>query len=187
MYMYIHDICRNIKHVKCLTDNGSIWSEITRFDGPHTQWEEISLDLPMIMNEPDAKIRFRFTSDSYITDDGWHIDDIQLRGAGENCIAEPPPITVNGRVTAAGTGLPLAAVVETDTGVQTTTDPVTGLYEMSVISGTYGLTAVPDSSGYISETVAITAVDVQPVQKNFALYPLPPVIHVYFPIMFNDR
>ncbi|MCZ7672808.1 MAG: hypothetical protein M5U34_39660 [Chloroflexi bacterium] len=49
---------------------------------------------------------------------------------------------------------------------------MTGLYALSVISGTYELTAVPASSDYISKTVTITAVEGVPVQQNFALDPL---------------
>ena len=162
--------------VEASADNGSSWSEITRFDGPHSQWEAVALPLPMLANEPDAKIRFRFYSDQSLVDDGWHIDDIQIRGAGSNCVQSPPMVAITGQVTAADTGLPLAAVVKTDTGVEAITNPVTGMYQMSVISGTYDLTAVPDSSDYISKTVGITAVDFVPVQQDFELYPAATVL-----------
>jgi hypothetical protein len=172
--------------VEASADNGSTWSEITRFDGLHSQWQAVSLPLPMLVNEAESKIRFRFYSDQSEVANGWHLDDIQIRGAGSKCVQSPPMVAVTGQVAAEDTGLPLAAVVRTDTGVEAVTDPVTGLYGMSVISGTYDLTAVPDSSAYISETVTITAVDFLPVQQDFALYPFAPKIYLYLPVVIKE-
>ncbi len=155
--------------VEASADGGSSWQEVTRFDGLHTQWEEISLALPMLDNQDDAKIRFRLDTDQSITEDGWHVDDIEVRGSGVNCVQGPEPVSVSGEVTADDTGLPLAALVTTDTGIQVNADAATGLYAMSVLSGTYQLTAVPVSSDYISKTVTITAVSGNPLQQDFAL------------------
>jgi hypothetical protein len=158
--------------VEASADDGATWSQVASYNGTHSSWEEVSLPVPLLSNQGQAKIRFRLDSDYSVVRDGWHVDDIQLRGSGPNCVQGPVQIAVTGQVTATDTGLPLAAVVSTDTGVQTTTDPVTGLYALSVISGTYDLTAVPDSSAYISKTVVITAVEGVPMQQNFALDPL---------------
>ncbi len=84
-----YDYCR----VEVSTD-GSNWTEIASFDGPHTQWEAISLAAPSLDNQATAQIRFRFTSDFSITDDGWHIDDISIRGAGTGCVAGTTPTAV---------------------------------------------------------------------------------------------
>lgn len=158
--------------VEASANNGATWAEVARYDGAHSRWEAITLPLPMLADEAQAKIRFRFSSDQSVVRNGWHVDDIQLRGSGPNCVQGPVQIAVTGQVTATDTGLPLAAVVRTDTYVQAMTDPLTGLYALSVISGTYELTAVPASSDYISKTVTITAVEGVPVQQNFALDPL---------------
>ncbi len=82
-----YDYCR----VEISSDGGANWSEVINFDGPHTQWEEISLPLPALDGLANARIRFRFTSDGSITDDGWHVDDIRLRAAGPNCVDNVAP------------------------------------------------------------------------------------------------
>ncbi|MCL4262726.1 MAG: PKD domain-containing protein [Anaerolineae bacterium] len=77
-----YDFC----HVEVSADGGTNWYEIGSFDGPHTQWEEITLDASLLDNQANARIRFRFTSDVSLVDDGWHVDDIRLRGAGPACV-----------------------------------------------------------------------------------------------------
>ncbi len=67
--------------VEVSANNGSTWQEVTRFDGSHTAWEEINLPLPMLDDQAAAKIRFRFTSDVSLVEDGWHVDDIQVIGS----------------------------------------------------------------------------------------------------------
>jgi len=59
---------------------GATWQEVTRFDGLGATWQAISLPLPMLDGQPQVRIRFRFTSDTSITADGWHVDDIRLIG-----------------------------------------------------------------------------------------------------------
>ncbi|MCI0644033.1 MAG: PKD domain-containing protein [Chloroflexi bacterium] len=82
-----YDYC----HVELSDDGGTNWTTIASYDGNSSQWEEISLPAPILDNQPDARIRFRFTSDSFITEDGWHVDDIRLVGAGPACIGQLPP------------------------------------------------------------------------------------------------
>lgn len=82
-----YDYC----HVEISNNNGISWSEIGTFDGAHAQWENINLPASILDEQPDARLRFRFTSDAYITDDGWHIDDIEITGAGTGCIVDTPP------------------------------------------------------------------------------------------------
>ncbi|PID87074.1 MAG: hypothetical protein CSB13_01185 [Chloroflexi bacterium] len=155
--------------VEVSDDNGGSWQEVARFDGTHTSWEAVSLTLPMLDNQDEAQVRFRLHSDGSVVRDGWHVDDIEVRGLGAHCAQGETPVEITGTVTAVDTGLPLEAVVATDTGVQVDTDAATGLYAMSVLSGTYDLTAVPVSSDYISKTVTITAVSGNPLQQDFVL------------------
>lgn len=68
-----------------LSTDGSAWTTIASYDGPHSQWEQISLPMPQLDDQPNARIRFRFTSDVSVVRDGWHIDDTQLIGAGAAC------------------------------------------------------------------------------------------------------
>lgn len=82
-----YDYCR----VELSTDGGANWNEIASFDGPHTQWEEITLNASMLDNQANARIRFRFTSDVTVVADGWHVDDIRLRAAGPACVGYVAP------------------------------------------------------------------------------------------------
>lgn len=65
--------------------DGTNWSELARYDGVQNVWEAVSLDASLLDNQATARIRFRFTSDGSVVEDGWHIDDIQLVGAGAQC------------------------------------------------------------------------------------------------------
>ena len=92
-----YDFCR----VEVST-NGSTWTEVATYDGASSQWEEITLALPSLNNQPQAQIRFRFTSDISATADGWHIDDIRLYGPGAACgqgVAPTASFTSNSPVT----------------------------------------------------------------------------------------
>ncbi|NJN53444.1 MAG: PKD domain-containing protein [Anaerolineae bacterium] len=82
-----YDYC----HVEISTDGGTNWDEIASFDGPQSQWEEITLDASGLDNQANARIRFRFTSDQSVVDDGWHVDDIRLRAAGAACVGIVAP------------------------------------------------------------------------------------------------
>jgi len=76
---------------------------------------------------------------------------------------------IEGYVRDAGTNLPLAADVSGGM-FNTTTDPATGYYSMTVISGTYDLmaTATDFSPAYAYEVVAE---DYATIQQDFLLYP----------------
>jgi hypothetical protein len=74
------DFCR----VEVSTNGGTSWQEIVRFDGRSSTWQEINLPLPMLDGQPAARFRFRFTSDSSITYNGWNVDDISLIGVSTN-------------------------------------------------------------------------------------------------------
>jgi carboxypeptidase T len=67
--------------VEVSSNGGTNWQEVTRFDGPHTAWEAVDLPLPMLDGVATARFRFRFTTDTSVVDDGWHVDDITLTGA----------------------------------------------------------------------------------------------------------
>ena len=77
--------------------------------------------------------------------------------------------TIQGYVRDAGTNQPLAATVRA--GVfQAATDPATGFYSMTVISGTYNLTA--EAASHVAQTVTdVQAQDYQTVEQDFYLLP----------------
>lgn len=71
-----YDFCR----VEVSTNGGASWQEVTRFDGRSSVWREIDLPLPMLDGQPNARFRFRFTSDVSVAYNGWNVDDINLIG-----------------------------------------------------------------------------------------------------------
>jgi carboxypeptidase T len=84
-----YDFCR----VEVSTNGGASWTEVARYHGLNTQWQYIELPVPMLDNQPNVRIRFRFTSDGSVIADGWHVDDIRLRGATTTC---SPPLVAPG-------------------------------------------------------------------------------------------
>ncbi len=74
-------------HVEYSTDGGATWSTAASFNGTgHTVWETVTIDLGALDHAANARIRFRIDTDVSVTEDGWHIDDIVVRG-----FDEPPP------------------------------------------------------------------------------------------------
>lgn len=78
-------------HVEYSTNGGSTWTEIGLYDGEQLNWTQEQFSIPELDGVANAKIRFRFTSDSNTTADGWHIDDIVLSGSGAGCFTPTPP------------------------------------------------------------------------------------------------
>lgn len=66
--------------VEVSTDGGSTWSTVVSYDGSQSSWTTEQIGLPQLDGVSNARIRFRFDSDVYISYDGWHIDDIAVRG-----------------------------------------------------------------------------------------------------------
>jgi carboxypeptidase T len=85
---------------------------------------------------------------------------------------------IAGQVTAADTGLPLPALIQTDHIFAATAGP-DGLYAMPVISGTYAVTATPLDGGYAAVTTMVTASDYETVSLNLTLPP-------YVTVLFDD-
>jgi murein tripeptide amidase MpaA len=60
-------------------DGGSTWKSIDRFSGANTAWHQKTYDLSShAAGQSQVKIRFTLTSDVFITDDGWYLDDIEI-------------------------------------------------------------------------------------------------------------
>ncbi|GAB4581344.1 MAG: hypothetical protein Fur0022_40910 [Anaerolineales bacterium] len=72
--------------------DGTNWTAIASYDGPQNQWEFVSLPAPQLNDQATARIRFHFTSDVSLTEDGWHIDDIELVSAGPECVTVVAPL-----------------------------------------------------------------------------------------------
>lgn len=76
-----YDYC----HVEVSTNGGASWNEVALYDGNATTWEQIEIPVPALDNQSNVKVRFRLTSDFFITEDGWHLDDLTLKAAGTSC------------------------------------------------------------------------------------------------------
>jgi hypothetical protein len=69
-------------HVEYSTDGGQTWVGVASYTGVETdRWLHAVLELPALTGVSSARIRFRLEADGWITEDGWHVDDIRIRGA----------------------------------------------------------------------------------------------------------
>ena len=62
-------------------DNGATFEEVATSNNgifeDTDNWESVMLELPDLSGNPDTVyFRFRFTSDTYVEEEGWYIDDI---------------------------------------------------------------------------------------------------------------
>ena len=78
-------------YVEYSINGGSAWTQAAAYSGGQSDWTQVTIQLPALDGEPDARIRFRFTSDSNTVADGWHIDDFELFGSGSSCITSLAP------------------------------------------------------------------------------------------------
>jgi hypothetical protein len=66
--------------------DGVNWQTVASYDGDGTAWEAVVIDVPQLAGQRAARVRFRLSTDPGVTADGWHIDDVRVRGAGAACI-----------------------------------------------------------------------------------------------------
>ncbi len=68
-------------HVEVSGNGGASWSTVASYSGIQTgPWERIEIPAPQLDQSADARIRFRIYTDTNTTRDGWHIDDLVIRG-----------------------------------------------------------------------------------------------------------
>ncbi|HET6445512.1 MAG TPA: PKD domain-containing protein, partial [candidate division Zixibacteria bacterium] len=77
--------------VEISTDGGVSWRLAASFDGQATEWEQVSMAIPELDGQSEGRIRFRLLTDVSYFYDGWHIDDVNLIGAGPNCLGDAVP------------------------------------------------------------------------------------------------
>lgn len=67
-----------------ISTNGSNWTNLETFNGNLNTWTQKTYDLNAYLGEPMVLIRFRFESDSYVTENGMFIDDfvLDVQGTG---------------------------------------------------------------------------------------------------------
>jgi hypothetical protein len=65
-------------HVEISTDYGFTWNEIKKFSGVQNTWLQETIDLSNYKNNA-VKIRFRLLGTHMATEDGWYIDDVEIK------------------------------------------------------------------------------------------------------------
>jgi hypothetical protein len=89
-FAHIYDIEAGYDYgyVEYSTDGGVSWEPpVAAFSGTATSsWDTVSIDLSDLDGVADARIRFRLETDGGVTEDGWHIDDIVIRAAGQGTV-----------------------------------------------------------------------------------------------------
>jgi hypothetical protein len=68
-------------HVEWSSDGGGSWHEVATYTGTQSSWTRVEIPLPGLEGAGDARVRFRYSSDSNTSYDGWYIDDISLDGS----------------------------------------------------------------------------------------------------------
>ncbi len=66
--------------------DGNGWEEVFACDDA-AAWLTEQIDLSHLDGAAQLQLRFRLITDSLISDDGWYIDDVHLRGHGPACAA----------------------------------------------------------------------------------------------------
>lgn len=75
--------------VEVSTDGGSTWTQVTSFSQTdQTTWQLVELSLPALDGQANARFRFRLTSDGSLVEDGWHLDDVELKAV----LSSPPQL-----------------------------------------------------------------------------------------------
>jgi hypothetical protein len=65
-----------------ITTNGSNWTVLETFNGNQNNWQQQTYSLNAYLGEPFVQVRFRFTSDSGVTEEGMFIDDFEITVEG---------------------------------------------------------------------------------------------------------
>jgi PKD repeat protein len=89
-------------YVEYSTDGGATWVTAASYSNDdQLTWTQVTLPLPALDNQSNARIRFRVKTNAYVQQDGWHVDDVVLEGGGPACVvpmAPAPEFTSNSPV-----------------------------------------------------------------------------------------
>jgi len=103
--------------VEISTDGGSTWAVLASYTGNQYIWEQSLIDLTSYAGAT-IEIRFRLITDSSVTDDGWYIDDVEIRKGA-------PPVNVKEQAKAAITSLSAGGFTSIGDGLQFGQDQLT--------------------------------------------------------------
>ncbi len=72
-----YDYC----YVEVSDDNGATWHQVgPKYHGNSYGFQEVTLSLNDYVGTAGFKVRFRLVTDTYVTDDGWYVDDVTISG-----------------------------------------------------------------------------------------------------------
>ncbi|HEX4954557.1 MAG TPA: M14 family zinc carboxypeptidase [Thermoanaerobaculia bacterium] len=75
--------------VEVSTNGGSTWTQVTSYSQVNqTTWQLVELPVPALDGQANARVRFRLTSDGSVVEDGWHLDDVELKAV----LLNPPQL-----------------------------------------------------------------------------------------------
>jgi PKD repeat protein len=171
-----YDYC----YVEYSTNGGSTWTAAATYNGTSAAWTQQTIPLSALDNQPNARIRFQFTSDVSIVYDGWHIDDIQLIGGGSACEPQVPPVAEFSSNSPVMLGEPMVF-----TNLTSGTPPVDYEWDFGDGSGTSteeNPTYTYQAAGtYVVTLVATNALGSDSVQHEVEV--LPSTYSVYLPMV----
>ena len=73
-----------------ISGDGGPWNTLATYDGLQSSWSQVDIPLGDYAGQA-LQIRFQLSSDTWITEDGWHVDDVVLNGFGGSNETPPPP------------------------------------------------------------------------------------------------
>jgi len=99
-----------------VSGDGGAWQTIASYTGAQLGWQEVVLSLNQFAGQ-SVRVRFLLESDTWVTEDGWYIDDVALYGGGSLNQTPPSPMLVapgDGAVIDGVTTLTVANVIDPD-------------------------------------------------------------------------
>jgi len=76
-----------------ISADGGPWNTVQSFTGYQSSWQQAEIDLSQYAGQL-VRVRFVLESDSWITEDGWYVDDVMLLGAGSENQTPAGPLPV---------------------------------------------------------------------------------------------
>ncbi|MBI3892677.1 MAG: PKD domain-containing protein [Candidatus Wallbacteria bacterium] len=158
-HRYVTESCCDRCYVELSTDGGGTWQQLRdeagnyiAYGGSQSQFTRASIPLSPYAGTRGARIRFRFTSDSSVTYDGWHIDDVRIAtdpvtaaipdydsvSTGDTTIQYDIPGRYSPRLRLTGSGGLTAEAATSVTVATTTGTPVGETLPVSLYANTSG-------------------------------------------------
>jgi len=139
-----YDFC----YVEASTDGGVSWGQVgPKYDGDNGTWQQVTLPLAEFCGTANFKLRFRLVSDTYVTDDGWYVDDVVISGPPTgNARPTAPTLDSPANGSTVGTSSPTLTVVNA-----TDADPEDVLTYGFIVYGDELCTTVAASVGGVAE------------------------------------